>query len=354
MPPAVTTGENAIGEYRKRIGVQGEVAKRVLVTGAAGFVGKWLCAALVQDGWSVTAAAHSDSDVATALRTGPWGDLTEVSWLTGDLRDPGFMGRLFEVARPDAVVHLAAVSHVQHASRDPALAWEVNLLASVRLLHEAESARASGDLDPTILLIGSAEQYGRQPDSAMPIREDAPQTPLTVYGATKAAQELAGLQAFRASGLKVIAARPFPHTGPGQEERFVLPAIVARAEALRVSGSGGPMITGNLTPVRDFLHVRDVVAAYIAMLHSGRPGTAYNVASGAGLSVREVVERVLMRTGVQAALQADPALVRAVDVPVLVGDTTRLSADTGWKPTRGFDSILDDLLAYHRQHAATH
>lgn len=330
-----------------------QVGKRVLVTGAAGFVGKWMSAALVNDGWTVTAAAHSETDVAAARVAGPWGSLDDVTWQTGDLRDSDYLARLFDVARPDAIVHLAAVSHVQHATNNPALAWEVNVIAPVRLLHEAGNRRAAGMIDPTILLIGSAEQYGRQPDSAMPIREKAEQTPLTVYGATKAAQELAGLQAFRSSGLKVIAARPFPHTGPGQEARFVLPAMVARAESLRAAATGAPMVTGNLTPIRDFLHVSDVVAAYIAMLQAGRPGTAYNVASGQGLSVREVVERVLVRTGVQAQLKEDPALVRAVDVPVLVGDATRLSADTGWRPTRGFDSILDDLLAYHRKHAAT-
>ena len=114
------------------------------------------------------------------------------------------------------------------------------------------------------------------------------------------------------------------------------------------------MITGNLTPIRDFLHVSDVVAAYIAMLHSGHPGTAYNVASGTGLSVRDVTERVLARVGVNAELKEDSALVRAVDVPVLVGNATRLSTDTGWQATRSFDDIIDDLLAYHRTHAATH
>lgn len=328
--------------------------KNALVTGAAGFVGKWMCAALMKDGWSVTAAAHSESDAAAAKVNGPWGSLDGVIWKTGDLREAAHLSRLFDDAKPDAVVHLAAVSHVQHATNNPALAWDVNLMAPVRMLHEAEARRSAGVIDPTLLLIGSAEQYGRQPEAAMPLGEDTPQTPLTVYGATKAAQELVGLQAHRASGLKVIAARPFPHTGPGQEERFVLPAMVARAEALRHSATGGPMVTGNLTPVRDFLHVSDVVAAYIAMLHSGRPGSAYNVASGQGLSVREIAERVLNRTGVQAELKEDPALVRAVDVPVLVGDATRLLTDTGWAPTRGFDSILDDLLAYHRKHAATH
>ena len=326
--------------------------KRALVTGAAGFVGKWLCAALLNDGWSVTACAHSAEDVDKARVAGPWGSLEQVAWQTGDIRNAEFVEQLFGVA-PDAVIHLAAISHVQHADRNPTLAWEVNLLAAVQLLNAASRVRSSGAGDPTVLLIGSAEQYGRQPAELMPLRESTPLSPLTVYGATKSAQELAGLQAFHASGLRVIAARPFPHTGPGQEERFVVPALVARAEALRLAGNGAPMMTGNLTPVRDFLHVSDVVAAYIAMLHTGRPGTVYNVASGKGLSVREVVQRVLQRVGVQAELKEDPALVRAVDVPVLVGDATRLTADTGWKPTRGFDSILDDLLAYHRKHAAT-
>jgi GDP-4-dehydro-6-deoxy-D-mannose reductase len=302
--------------------------KRALVTGAAGFVGRWLCAALIRDGWDVSASAHSTGDVDAATVSGPWGSLESVRWFTGDIRDAAHWQQLFADTRPNAVINLAAVSHVQHATANPTLAWEVNLLAPVRLLHEATAARGRREIDPTVLLVGSAEQYGRQPDSAAPFAEDTAQVPLTVYGATKAAQELAGLQAFRSTGLRVIAARPFPHSGAGQEPRFVIPAMVARAEALRSSGSTGPMMTGNLTPIRDFLHVSDVVAAYIALLHSGRPGTAYNVASGTG--------------------------VRAVDVPVLVGDASRLSADTGWKPVRSFDDIIDDLLAYHRTHAATH
>jgi len=328
--------------------------KRALVTGAAGFVGRWLCAALVQDGWDVVAAAHSAADVEAAKMGGPWGRLSSLRWFTGDIRDSAHWEMLFTETRPDAVVNLAAISHVLQAGADAARAWEVNLLAPVRLLHEAQTHRARGLCDPTILLVGSAEQYGPQPVTAAPIDENRPQTPLTVYGATKAAQEVAGLQAHRATGLRVIAARPFPHSGAGQEPHFVIPAMVSRAEALRAAGSKGPMLTGNLTPVRDFLHVSDVVAAYIALLHAGLPGTAYNVASGTGRSVREVIERVLARVGVNAELQEDPALVRAVDVPVLVGNATRLTADTGWTATRGFDDIIDDLLAYHRTHAATH
>lgn len=328
--------------------------KRALVTGAAGFVGRWLCAALVKEGWEVVGAAHSETDVNAAKASGPWGALDSVRWLTGDIRDAAHWETLFTETRPDAVINLAAISHVQQASADPSRTWEVNLLAPVRLLHEAQAQRARGVVDPTILLVGSAEQYGRQPESAVPFGEDTPQLPLTVYGATKTAQEVAGMQAHRATGLRVVAARPFPHSGAGQEPRFVIPAMVSRAEALRAKGSTEPMLTGNLTPIRDFLHVSDVVAAYIALLQSGRPGTAYNVASGTGLSVRDVSERVLARVGLTAELKEDPALVRAVEVPVLVGNAARLTADTGWKAIRSFDDIIDDLLAYHRKHAATH
>ncbi|MEP6779374.1 MAG: GDP-mannose 4,6-dehydratase [Gemmatimonadaceae bacterium] len=328
--------------------------KRALVTGAVGFVGRWLCAALDRNGWSVTGAAHSDADIAKHALDGPWGSLKNISWRSGDVRDASFLHALVNEARPDAVVHLAAISHVQQATNDPTLAWDVNLLATVRLLHELNARRLAGEIDPTILLVGSAEQYGRQPQSAMPLREVSPLEPLTVYGATKAAQELAGLQLFRSSGLKVIAARPFPHAGPGQEPQFLIPALMARAVALQAANQGAPMLIGNTTPIRDFLHVSDVVAAYISLLEKGRPGVAYNVASGIGLTVHEVAKRVIARVGANAQLVKDAALVRAVDVPALVGDATRLTHDTGWRPARRFDDILDDLLDHIRRHAATH
>ena len=328
--------------------------KRALVTGAAGFVGRWLCAALAKNGWDVTGVVHYDPDIAKGKTQGPWGSLRDVQWRAGDIRNALFLQSLSTEVQPDAVVHLAAVSHVQQATENPTLAWDVNLVATVRLLHELNMCRSAGVIDPIVLLIGSAEQYGRQPEAAMPLREDSSQQPLTAYGATKAAQEIAGMQNFRSTGLKTIAARPFPHSGPGQEARFLIPALLSRAVALRAENRNAPMIVGNVTPVRDYLHVSDVVAAYISLLEKGRPGVAYNVASGVGLSVQDVAKHVLARVGANAELVEDPALVRAVDVPALVGDATRLTTDTGWRPARRFDDILDDLLDYNRRHAATH
>lgn len=330
---------------------------RALLTGGSGFVGRWLASALVRDGWEVTSTTTrlpERAELASLARREEWAPMTEVRWLAGDVRDPEHLASALETARPDAIVPLAAVSSVAQATSDPALAWEVNALSTVRLLGLVDAHRRAGTLDPRVLVVGSSEQYGRHEGTGTPLREEAELRPITVYGASKAAQETAALQVWRATGMAVMAVRPFVHTGPGQEPRFLLPALVRRAVALRSAPAGTPLAMGNSSPVRDFMHVSDAVSAYISLLRAGVPGTVYNVAGGAGLTVREVAEAVLRLVGVDAPIQEDPALVRSVDVPSLVGDTSRLRAATGWAPERSFDDLLHDLLDDYLRHAATH
>ncbi|MBU6364670.1 MAG: GDP-mannose 4,6-dehydratase [Gemmatimonadetes bacterium] len=310
---------------------------RVLVTGASGFVGAWLLRALRADGCDVVAMAPQRPAEA----------LPGVTWATGDLRDDAYVASTVVAAGADTVFHLAAVSHVPTAAADPAAAWDLNVTATARLLHHL-ATRAGATLR-RVLVIGSGEQYGRHDPAAGPLREDAPQAPRTVYAATKAAQEVCALQAWRAAALPVVVARSFNHSGPGQDPRFLLPALVRRALALRHAPPGTPLPLGNRSPVRDFLHVRDVVAAYISLGRAGVPGEAYNVASGTGWAVEDVVARVLARAGVQAVPTEDPALVRPVDIPWLVGDAGKLGAATGWRPAHALDDIIDDLL-----HAEAH
>jgi GDP-4-dehydro-6-deoxy-D-mannose reductase len=316
---------------------------RALVTGAAGFVGRWLTQALRADGVEVVGLALTEYPAESAAD-----GMAALTWRAGDLRDEQFVQHTVAEVRPEMVVHLAAISHLPTAAADPAMAWDINVTASARLLHHLDRLRAAGEVDPMVLVIGSAEQYGRH-DGSVALREDMPQTPRTVYAATKAAQEVLALQAWRASGLRTVVARSFNHSGPGQESRFLLPALVARALALRHAAPGTPLMVGNTTPVRDFLHVSDVVSAYISLLRRGVPGEAYNVASGIGWSVRDVVDRTLARVGVEAPIEVDPSLVRPVDVPSLIGDAHKLMQSTGWRATRAFDDIIDDLI-----HAATH
>jgi GDP-4-dehydro-6-deoxy-D-mannose reductase len=313
--------------------------RRVLVTGASGFVGGWLLRALRAEGCEVVALAPHRPAAAEA----------GITWAAGDLRDDAYVAATLAAAQADTVIHLAAVSHLPTAAADPAAAWDLNVTATARLLHHVGRLGSAGRALPRVLIIGSGEQYGRHDPGAGPLREDAPQAPRTVYAATKVAQEVCALQAWRAGGVPVVIARSFNHSGPGQDPRFLLPALVRRALALRDAPAGTPLPLGNRTPVRDFLHVGDVVAAYISLARDGVPGEAYNVASGAGWAVEEVVARVLARAGVRAIPTEDPALVRPVDIPWLVGAPDKLCAATGWRPRRSLDDIIDDLL-----HAEAH
>lgn len=315
---------------------------RALVTGAAGFVGQWLCKALLRRGWEVAGTSIGLAPGAGILDAA---ELSSVQWRGIDLR-PGRDRRtvrgLLERARPDAIFHLAAIAFQPAAGDDPDLAYDTNVTAGVRLLDLLKEQRAAGTLDPALLLVGSAAQYGRH-EGSVPLREDLEQRPRTFYAATKSAQEAFGMAAAHEHGLRVIATRSFNHSGPGQAPDYLLPSLVRRVRARRADPVA-PMGLGNTAPVRDFLHVSDVVSAYISLVEKGRPGEAYNVCSGNGVTVGEVAAEVLSRAGVQAQFTPDPALQRSVDVPYLVGDNQKLIAATGWRPARSRADIIDDLL----------
>lgn len=317
---------------------------RALVTGASGFVGQWLVEAMLGRGWAVTGAGPDASFDAPRLGAEV---RRSVQWVPCDVRSADDLARAVDAARPDVVVHLAGIAFLPAAGRDPAHAAEVNTISTVRLLGLLRERRTAGTLDPRVLVIGSGEQYGRHDAAALPLAEHAEQRPFSPYAATKVAQEVFALQAHRETGIHVVCARSFNHSGPGQSPNMLLPALVTRTLALR--GQDAPvLLTGNQHTERDFLHVADVALAYITLLERGKPGEAYNVSSGVGHRVGELAHRVLRRVGVEAEVRVDPALARPSDVPSLVGDSTRLRA-LGWSPARDVDGIIDDLI-----HAASH
>lgn len=313
---------------------------RALVTGAAGFVGQWLCQELLQRDWEVTGTHLGDAVPPGALRQA---ERNAVRWIRCDVTSDTDIATALDRGRPDAIFHLAGVSFVPTVSAAPAAALDVNVVAAARLLSDATRRRAAGTLDPTVLVIGSGEQYGRHAPQAQPLDEQTDLRPLNAYAASKAAQELVALAAHRHDGVRVVATRSFNHSGPGQDPRFLLPALVQRALALRATGAGAAPI-GNTSPIRDFLHVADVVRAYVLLVERGIPGEVYNVASGTGIDVATLASRVLALAGVDAKLQVDASLVRPVEVPMLVGAATKLHATTGWTPERSLDSIILDLL----------
>jgi len=312
---------------------------RALVTGAAGFAGQWLCRELLHSGWDVWGTRLDDALPDGALDAN---SAKSVRWWSGDLRAADSAHEMIGASKPDAIFHLAGIAHVPSANADPAGTLDVNVIVASRILGEVRTRRAAGTLDPAVVIVGSGEQYGRHDAAELPLAESAAQNPMGVYAASKAAQEVLALEAHRTGGVRVIAVRPFNHTGPGQSPNFVIPALVRRAIALR--GSGKPLMMGNTDTIRDFSHVQDVAHAYIAIAERGVAGEAYNIASGVGTDMATLAHRILALAGADAKLQTDPALVRPADVPALVGSAAKLRAATGWTPRHSLDTILEELI----------
>jgi GDP-4-dehydro-6-deoxy-D-mannose reductase len=309
----------------------------VFVTGAEGFVGRWLVARLQASGAAVVAGCRPGRPVPEDWVSGAAHGVTVVPL---ELAEESSVRAA--VAHPaEAVVHLAGFSSGAEARRDPTAAWSVNAVGTVRLLEALAADRAGGGPDRIVLVISSGEVYGIGP--ARPRREDDPVAPVSPYAASKAAVEIAALEAWRRTGLRVMVARAFQHTGPGQPPLFVVPAWAERLrEARRQNAASIP--TGNLDLVRDLLDVRDVVEAYAALLERGAPGEIYNVASGSGVPLRELFDRLARLTGARAAAAPDPALVRSADIPHLVGDASKLHAATGWIPRISLDETLRGVV----------
>ncbi len=299
--------------------------------------------AMLKRGWTVTAAGIGTMPSSVVLSDD---ERSRITWRTLDVTDQADVATALDATLPDVVLHLAAVSHVPDAMRNPGYAYEVNTVGTVRLLAEVRRQRDAGQGDPVVLVVGSSEQYGRHALDEMPLHEDVAQRPLTLYAASKVAQEVAALQAYRGDGIRIVCTRSFNHSGIGHGSHFLLPSIVRRAMAL--PASGGCLTIGNGDTVRDFLHVTDVVSAYLGLIERGRVGEAYNVSSGHGKSVRALAALVLQRLGTSADISSDPALARPVDVPVLVGNCDKVSRATGWAPQRTTADIIDDLI-----HAST-
>jgi len=311
--------------------------KTVLVTGPDGFVGRWLVRALLGAGCEVVGAVQPGPPREDGLSGA---ERAAVRWMPLELGDVDSV-RLAAAVPCDAVVHLAAVASGGDALRDPGHAWAVNAAGTARLLGELGRRRRLGECDPLVLLVSSAEVYGR--GATRPLTEADEAAPCSPYAASKLGAELAARETRARTGLRVVTARPFPHTGPGQDERFVVPAFAKRLRGARLAGAKVVKV-GNLEPVRDFLDVRDVAAAYRALLERGTAGETYNVSSGQGRSLGEILDRLSEIIGVAAMSEADPEFLRPADIPYLVGDSSKLRAATGWAPAIPLERTLRDLV----------
>ena len=307
---------------------------RLLITGADGFVGRWLVREALSQGWHVNAVLGPGGETPDAWLSAE--EAARTDSIHADLTSAADLGKV--AAMPaDAVIHLAAIASGAAARRDVQGAMKINAEATVWLLNAIGEAKQR----PRFLFVSTGEVYGAGHHG--PIGEDTSVDPVSPYAATKAAAEPAVLDLGPANGMDMLIARSFPHTGPGQSTSYVLPAIASRLVEAKRSGATTVM-TGNLDAVRDFLDVRDVVRAYLLLLELGVPGQAYNVASGVGRPLSDCFDALAAMIGVDVRREIDPNLLRPSDIAVLIGNPSKLQQATGWIPLIPFDRTLQDLV----------
>ena len=316
-----------------------DALQRLLITGANGFVGSYLIEAFLN------LAPAGSRCIGWGLES--FGERRDrVTWQKVDLRNAESVDQAVAKARPSAVVHLAAISHVPTSYQDPELVWDVNLLGTLRLLRALESHAP----DAVVILVSTSEVYGRSFATGEGLDENAILAPRNPYAASKSAADLLGGQ-YSETGMKVIRMRPFNHVGPRQSADFVVSAFASQIARIEKGLQEPVLNVGNLEAKRDFLHVKDVVRAYIEVIKGANiiePGEIFNVCSGTPRAIEDILMDLLSMSSLAISVQHDDSRMRPSDTPLAFGSAERLKSRLGWRPTIPWDTTLLDTLEYWR------
>jgi GDP-4-dehydro-6-deoxy-D-mannose reductase len=309
--------------------------KKVLITGASGFVGSHLIDLLSQ----------KDYELYGTVFGNPAAELAGVQTFAVDLNNSDATSNIVSQIRPDWVFHLAAQSSPAASFGDGNQTLTNNVVAQANLL----DALVKHNVQARVLIVGSAEEYGKVEETDLPIDEQCPLRPMSPYAVSKIAQDFMGLQYYLSYGLECVRVRPFNHVGERQAPVFVLPAF-AKQVALIEAGKQEPvMMVGNLSATRDFTDVKDMVAAYeLALLH-GQAGDVYNLGSGNEIAIEDLLTMLLEQSTASIVIKQDPARMQKSDVPRLKANNQKFSQLTGWKTEISFSDTVGRVLNYWRK-----
>jgi GDP-4-dehydro-6-deoxy-D-mannose reductase len=309
---------------------------RALITGVGGFVGRHLLKHLLEEG----------DEVFGLGRRGDLGGLPgEMIAFPVDLAYGTQVEGAVRDSRPEVVYHLAAQSSPRESLDDPWATLSNNLQGQMNLLEAVRKLEPR----PRVLIVGSSDEYGDVRPEDVPTNETAPLRPTTPYAVSKVGQDMMGYQYFAQHHLPVVRVRPFNHTGPGHDARFVIPSI-ARQLAQIEAGEREPVLhVGNLDVERDFTDARDMVRAYRLAAMQGEPGEVYNLGRGEAIRIRQIVETLVADCRVPVRVLVDPALLRPVDLPRQQADISKFTRLCAWQPRIAWQTTLQDTLQYWRQ-----
>lgn len=316
----------------------------ILITGITGFAGSHLAEYLLKQKRHKVFGTYR-----WRSRMENIGDIkNKITLFECDLKDASSTLEVISKTKPSMIFHLAAQSYVPMSWTAPAETLSTNILCEVNIF---EAVRNLKLINCLIHIAGSSEEYGMVLPHETPIKESNPLRPLSPYGVSKVTQDLLGYQYFKSYGLKIVRTRAFNHTGPRRGDVFVTSNFSKQIVEIE-KGKRKPVIyVGNLDAVRDFTDVRDVVRAYYLSLEKGKPGEVYNVCSGEGYKIKEMLNILISLSNNKIETKTDPYRLRPSDVELLVGDPTKIRKAVGWKPEIPFKQTLEDLLDYWRQRA---
>jgi len=314
---------------------------RSLVTGADGFVGEHLLKYLLEQGDEVSASALTLPPTRSTLSPS---QMAAVEWKSADVRDHDALFRVLAAVQPDRIYHLAGFSSGALARQQAEVAMRINAGGTVNLCEAILSVREEfPEFDPRVLVMGSGDAYGDAGRPGEPLTEDLMLRPVTVYGLSKACQELSAHTYRRSNGVRTVVSRGFNLIGPGQQAHFVVPDFCMQVAAIARGDRPPRMSVGNLDVARDFTDVRDAVRAFSAIMDLEDPEAAYNICSGRAITVRRILEWILDEAGVDVEIEVDPDRVREEEVEQIVGDPARIREHTGWRPRHDVEETVREV-----------
>ena len=317
---------------------------RIFITGIAGFVGSHLAKLLVgkkNEVFGICLGCEDTSNLALVRRN--------IAIYKCDITDFPKFSELVKRIKPDQIYHLAGISSAGRSFSEPLATFNTNIFGTISLLEAVSQAK----LNTKILIVGSGDMYGMVNKKDLPIKESQPLNPVSPYGASKAACDILAYQYFKSYGLKTIRVRSFSHTGPGQVLGFAIPDFCSQIARIEKGLIPPRMEVGDLSIIRDLTDVRDVVGGYVLLMRYGKAGEVYNVCSGKGYKLKDVLDKLLRFSSKKIKIVQDKNKKRKADISILIGDNSKMKKETGWKPRISLEETLEDTLGYWRRKIGT-
>ena len=313
--------------------------KKVIITGVAGFVGSHLLDLLLEQGkWKVCGVLR-DKDPIDKIRQ----HSGRVKLINCDLANRDSTFKMIKTVKPDYIFHLAGESSVALSWGSPFSLLNNNVVATLNIF---EAIRNSGKIGTRVMVACSSDEYGLIDRKDIPIEEKSPIKPVSPYAITKATVDMFSSYYYKSYGLDIIRIRAFNHTGPRRDDYYALSNFARQIAEIKAGKKENKLYVGNLSAVRDYTDVRDMVRGYIFAIKKCAAGEVYNICSGKGYSIKKLLDTLIRLSGCKVGTIVDKSRMRPVDLPIIIGNCSKFSKVTKWKPCISIEQTLKDMLDY--------